>query len=73
MFISLSPSLFLPPSLPLPFSLFPQWLGNRYGNRLFALKVSALEVRCRLATNTVDQAVPVLFEVREGVGCSVGG
>jgi hypothetical protein len=40
------------------------WLGNRYGQHLFRLNVSILEVRCRLSTGLGGQHIPVLFEVK---------
>jgi len=39
------------------------WLGERYGKRLFRLKVSALELRCKLAIMPNEQPVPILFQV----------
>ena len=42
-----------------------EWLGDRYGKRLFKLKVSDLELRCKLAvTSDTTQTIPVLFQVK---------
>ena len=42
-----------------------KWLGSRYGTRLFRLRVSTLELRCRLSTGAdITQTIPVLFSVQ---------